>query len=308
MGTVVLFCALSAIPLAGCDDKFHEPVTLGGVTVAAKTLNQGHGVYRQHCASCHGIKGDGRGPSAESMTPLPRSFRLGYFKFSSAPKDQLPTDDDLRRTLRNGLAGTHMSSWKSLSDDDANAVVQYIKTFSTRWAKEPSGIAVQLGEDPWKGREEEAGRRGLALYHGKAECWTCHPSYVSREDIGRFRSLTMPESEGRKVPWREALERSQPAQTVHGNITPPDFLKDQLRSGSSETDIARTVAAGVGGTPMPAFHATIPPGDVWAIAHYVHALGALRGTPRAEEVRAAARGSTPTHPSAALTPAQPVAP
>ena len=307
--SVILLAVLSATVVVACQDKFGEPVTLGGVSVSPEVLNQGHTLYRQHCASCHGIQGDGRGPSADSMVPAPRNFRLAYFKFSSTSKDGLPTDDDLRRTIRHGLTGTHMPGWTSLSDEDANAVIQYVKTFSRRWEKEVPGQPVALGDDPWASRVEEAKTRGESLYHGKAECWTCHPAYAPREGIERMRSATMKAVLPASVPWRDNLGLSKPAQTVHGMISPPDFLKDQLRAGSSDNDIARTIAVGVGGTPMPAFHETLSTEDVWALAHYVQSLTALRGTPRADAVRAAARGDTkPNSPPGSSTPAQPVAP
>lgn len=39
------------------------------------------GLYRQHCAQCHGITGDGFGPSAAVVNAFPRDFRAGVFKF-----------------------------------------------------------------------------------------------------------------------------------------------------------------------------------------------------------------------------------
>ena len=293
-GRCLVFVVLAAGGLAaGCQDKFDEARTLGGVTVSADVLNRGHGIYRQHCATCHGARGDGRGPSAESMTPPPRSFRLGYFKYASTPKSELPTDADLRRTIRQGLKGTHMPAWSSLSDEDANAVIQYIKTFSNRWEKERTGRPIALGNDPWSDTTA-ASRAGRTIYHGKAGCWTCHPSYAPRAEILRARAETMIPREARDVPWRDELLRSEPTKTLHGVLSPPDFLADPLRSGESTADIARTVAAGIGGTPMPSFHEQLSPREVWAVAHYVYALEAARGTPRADHLRSLAHASAAT--------------
>src|SRR5262245_30980488 len=34
-----------------------------------------HGLYRRHCAHCHGINGDGQGPTASILNPYPRDYR-----------------------------------------------------------------------------------------------------------------------------------------------------------------------------------------------------------------------------------------
>ena len=68
-------------------------------------------------------------------------------------------------------------------------------------------------------------------------------------------------------------------------IVPPDFTFNLLRSGDSVGDIARVVAAGVGGTAMPTWKNVLPDADLWAMAHYVASLAALRGTPSADELR-----------------------
>jgi mono/diheme cytochrome c family protein len=40
-----------------------------------------HGLYRRHCAHCHGISGDGHGPTAMLLNPYPRDYRPALFKF-----------------------------------------------------------------------------------------------------------------------------------------------------------------------------------------------------------------------------------
>ena len=39
------------------------------------------GLYRKHCVHCHGITGDGRGPTALFLNPYPRDYRQGVYKF-----------------------------------------------------------------------------------------------------------------------------------------------------------------------------------------------------------------------------------
>ena len=77
----------------------------GDVDDATSTRNEGRGLYRQHCVHCHGINGDGKGPTAAFLKPYPRDFTMGKFKFNSTRVGAPSTHDDLRRVLMNGING-----------------------------------------------------------------------------------------------------------------------------------------------------------------------------------------------------------
>ena len=100
--------------------------------VASGETGLPQGLYREHCAECHGITGDGAGPTAALLNPYPRDFRLGKFKFKSTPQRRPPTDDDLRRTLKHGIAGTAMPAFRLLADEEIDALVDYVKYLSIR--------------------------------------------------------------------------------------------------------------------------------------------------------------------------------
>ena len=95
-----------------------------------KLLQQG--LYRRHCAHCHGISGDGAGPTAAFLNPYPRDYRQGLFKFKSTVRSAKPTTDDMRRILHEGIAGTAMPSFLLLNDDEIDALVEYVKYLSIR--------------------------------------------------------------------------------------------------------------------------------------------------------------------------------
>ena len=67
-------------------------------------------------------------------------------------------------------------------------------------------------------------------------------------------------------------------------ILPPDFTFTPLRSGETLPDIYRSIAAGIGGTAMPTWKNVLPEADLWAMAHYVASLVALRGTAAAGQL------------------------
>ncbi|MBL9085194.1 MAG: c-type cytochrome [Planctomycetales bacterium] len=90
------------------------------------------GLYRQHCAHCHGTTGDGAGPTALFLTPYPRDYRQGKFKFKATERDAKPTDEDLRRILVDGIPDTAMPTVGLLPSDEIDALVEYVKYLSIR--------------------------------------------------------------------------------------------------------------------------------------------------------------------------------
>jgi len=109
-----------------------ENLEIAAGPVQSDRLGKHGGLYREHCASCHGITGDGAGPSAAFLNPYPRDFRLGKFKFKRTKVFSPPTDHDLDRILRNGIPGTAMPSFKTLDDEEIAALVDYVKYLSIR--------------------------------------------------------------------------------------------------------------------------------------------------------------------------------
>ena len=106
------------------------------------------GLYREHCVHCHGITGDGAGPTAAFLNPYPRDFRKGVFKFKSTPGVSKPTDADLMRTLMEGIPGTAMPSFRLLPGDELDAVLEYVKYLSIRGEVERRLIQTGTLEGP----------------------------------------------------------------------------------------------------------------------------------------------------------------
>lgn len=123
--------------LLGEDDDAHEILSLENLELAAGPVSSGRkgepsGLYREHCVQCHGITGDGAGPTAAFLTPYPRDFRMGKFKFKSTPLGKPPTDEDLSRIIRHGIPGTAMPSFQTLSPTEVAALIDYVKYLSIR--------------------------------------------------------------------------------------------------------------------------------------------------------------------------------
>ncbi len=194
----------------------------------AALVTEGRAVYRSACASCHGLLGDGLGPAARHMSPAPRDFTSGVFKFRSTPSGALPTDQDLFRTVSAGVPGTWMPAWdKLLSERQRWAVVEYLKTLVPDYAlgfgdEEPLPVPSQ----PSNTTVSEGRQVYLML-----ECAKCH-GVGARGDGPSAGTLT--------DDW------DQP-------ITPYDFTRGSYKNGGRAEDLYRTLRTGLFGTPMPAF-------------------------------------------------------
>ena len=62
-----------------------------------------------------------------------------------------------------------------------------------------------------------------------------------------------------------------PGFTIH----PANLTSGQFKSGSSVTDIFRTISTGLNGTPMPSFKDAFPDADRWALSYYILSLSAF---------------------------------
>jgi mono/diheme cytochrome c family protein len=100
--------------------------------VGSDSTGRPRGLYREHCAHCHGITGDGNGPTASFLNPYPRDYRAGLFKFKSTPIGYRPLHDDLKKIVIEGIPGTAMPSFRLLSDQEIEALVEYVKYLAIR--------------------------------------------------------------------------------------------------------------------------------------------------------------------------------
>lgn len=112
-------------------------------------LEEGSKVYRRHCMHCHGVTGDGRGPTGPWVNPHPRDYRQGKFKFVSTDADgRKPRREDIHRTLDRGIEGTSMPSFGLLTEDEKDQLISYVTHLSLRGEVEMTTIKSLLNQEP----------------------------------------------------------------------------------------------------------------------------------------------------------------
>lgn len=254
-----------------------RPRLLGDPQVSAETLQLGQELYARNCQQCHGVTGDGAGLAAPHLRPRPRDYRAGVFKFTSTPYGAKPRRSDLERTIRNGIVGTSMPSFARLSQQQLNAVIDYVLALTRRGELEsllaleaddsgelPDDVVATTIEDvvrPWREAERqevlpavpeppmtaESVARGKQLFQTR-ECFKCH----GEDGRGQIASNVGVDS------WQHATRAA-------------DLTSGMLRGGDQPLDIYRRISSGINGTPMPAFRDSFAehPEQIWDLVHYV---------------------------------------
>lgn len=144
-----------AMPESGLDQ---QKLTLAAGATWSDQGGVEHGLYRKHCVHCHGISGDGRGPTARFLNPYPRDYRQGTFKFKSTRLNAKPTEADLQRLMHNGVPGTAMPSFALLPPNEVDALIEYVKYLAIRGELEQALIQYvyyELGEEEVEGEDGE---------------------------------------------------------------------------------------------------------------------------------------------------------
>jgi mono/diheme cytochrome c family protein len=157
------------------------------------------GLYRRHCAHCHGTTGDGMGPTAMILNPYPRDYRQGKFKFKATERASKPTDIDLERIIRHGVTGTAMPAFGLLPDAQIKALVAYVKYLSMRGQTEIALINAMA--DLSEGDKLDTSRANLVdeVLTPIAESWTTASESIINPEPKPEMSLAESIAEGEKL-------------------------------------------------------------------------------------------------------------
>lgn len=252
--TRLALAALSTIPasLAGQWAELDVPArpVADSAAVAAGRI-----VYQRHCWYCHGEEGDGAGPVAATLWPRPRDFTIASFKLRTTGSGELPTDEDLYRSITLGLPGTAMPAWGSILDPvERWQVIAYLKTFAGGLFEDPAfdpyAVTVDASAPAGAGDGDDVAALGRDVYE-RSDCWECH-GHAGRGDGQKAPDL----QDDRGYPTRAA--------DLESGAT--------FRGGSDPLDVYLRLGTGLDGTPMPSYAQSLTDEERWEVAAYVASL------------------------------------
>lgn len=281
------------------------------------TLARGSIVYRRWCMQCHGPSGAGESAQAVENGPMPRDYRQGVFKYittfppANLPKKGLgaagkPLRADLTRTVRNGIEGTIMPGFPTLTEQELDDIVSYVIHLSVRGEVELATMSKVIkpsdddpsfvgGEIDWLFVRNELFvllNWGLAAKHPipiPVEPFTTEQERLKSAVRGfklygsaEFGCASCHASYGRvpQLKW-----------DAWGTIVQPRNLTlGVYRGGRRGEDLYARLYGGIYPSGMTAFHdrvTTAPPGTpdkIWDIVHFLQALGDAHDRRRMREL------------------------
>ncbi len=262
--------------------------------VASHTPGVTQGLYGRHCARCHGLTGNGRGPTSLHQSPYPRDFRQAVFKWKSTYRNSPPTDADLDQTLANGVAETAMPSFALLAVSEREILRQYVQYLALRGELERELISfvaeeLPLGESltanepyitktldrlfaKWQSANEqivptitldnsaESIARGEALFHSeRSGCVKCHGQQgngkgVANTDYDLWSGQRIELLRTANKELAKALANDLPPIVSIGRA-----IDGATLHGSTEPyNLYRRIHQGIAGSPMPAVGSLAP--------------------------------------------------
>ena len=107
-------------------------------TSSSELINKGRELFKANCITCHGDNGQGDGPSASMLNPKPRNFHsLDSWKNGSKVTQ-------IYKTLKEGILGGGMASYKYMPPEDRFALIHFIRAFANNQPKDSLNDLKQL--------------------------------------------------------------------------------------------------------------------------------------------------------------------
>ena len=278
------------------DQGISKAVTTMKDRIAAQRGKMGsREIYQLRCAVCHGDNGAGDGPAAEFLSPRPRDFTGGLWKYKASPGDLPPRDADLIESIRSGITGTSMPGWSALlTDQQIAGLAALLKQFDTsgfwapkdaknedfdqegRYLKPNARVITEV--EPTAGQiaySSESVAKGKVVF--EKNCRKCHGE-AGRGDLTSGKLLAddwgeriWPRDLTRPWTWRATEAASESEQIEHRDARRDETIRN----------IYMRVSIGIRGTPMPAHRAAeegeedaITPENRWHVANYAYSLRA----------------------------------
>ncbi|MCP3916486.1 MAG: cytochrome c [bacterium] len=243
-------------------------------------IASGRRLYEANCQGCHGADGDGGGAAARFLSPRPRNFRKGVFKFTSTATFEKPLRSDLLRVITTGLAGSAMPSFFLIPEEHRLDLVEYVRYMSMRGEFETLMLDVTYDEEEFADATEmaEIVRERWLPSELRALLPTTPETPDDDASVARGRELFLEDALTSCAKCHGATGKGDgPSATGFEDdwgydIVPRDFTGGVFRAGESAEDLWRSIATGINGTPMGQFSGSIGSDQIWDLVHFVQSL------------------------------------
>lgn len=220
----------------------------------------GKAIYTQHCAVCHGDKGNGAMWTQASLNPAPRDF--------TAVDATVFTRERMIQSVTHGRPGTAMMSFrKRLSPREIEAVVDYIRaTFIVRGASAagaPASVPPHGSHSAMPGGPEAAGQRAQAPLT-PADMSQPLPSGL-QGDVAKGRAFYLANCAA--CHGAEGDGRGPRSHFIEPR--PRNFLSDEARARLNRPALFEAISKGVPGSVMPAWSKVLGAQAIADVAEYV---------------------------------------
>jgi len=270
------------------------------------TLRESSRMYRQQCLHCHGTEGGGDGPTSPYLSPRPRDYRDGKFKWVAVERNTAPRREDLLHILMEGVNTTAMPPFARFSRGELEGLVDYVRLLAMRgqvenlltaavksegylsaatvlenyqfvwerWDKAPERYVYFEDDVPREAAPEmiEHGRQ-LFLNTKVGQCVTCHgpEGRGNGESIWELDPFRDGKMRRRLDEWGTARQDAGlPEAALKGFETSPrNFQQAVFRGGGRPIDLYRRIKYGISGTIMPAAPAEFSDEDIWSLVYFV---------------------------------------
>ena len=283
IGKTALFSAplLLAVVGWGGGKLFYDRTTAAATPASAPQPEpDGGALYAQHCATCHGVRGDGKGVAA--VYPPARHFRFERFKFAHTTNG-IPTDQDLAGIIKNGIPGSAMPGFPQLTPADTQAIIGHVRTLT------------------WSGAYARFWKKAVKDYEDGGD--DPDPSKVAKQTAAFCKiEKPIPVPDVYPPPTPDSLERGRKVYLAscgsgHGNEgkgdgpqvkdlknedgtpnVPRDLTSGIFKGGGDPHILYSRIRLGIPGTPMPATPTLSNP-EMFDLINYVRNFSKPKESP-----------------------------
>jgi len=116
-----------------------EPIDINKAVIStSEIISKGKNLFETNCSGCHGTEGKGDGVAGATLNPKPRNFH------SEEGWKNSPKISGIYKTLQEGIPGSGMASYSTLTPEERFSIIHYVRTFLPNAPKDSQDELAEL--------------------------------------------------------------------------------------------------------------------------------------------------------------------